>query len=84
MVIILLFVWDFMWIKSLVLNMRRRLDCFLCSVSMLIIACGIFRREIVLIEGAKNHSSTSSVLLHTWIKLFIEKTYEFIRTNNDT
>ena len=63
--------------------MRRRLDCFLCSVSMLIIACGIFRREIVLIEGAKNHSSTSSVLLHTWIKNIYRKINHFIHQNEN-
>ena len=83
MVIILLFVWDFMWIKSLVLNIRRRLDCFLCSVSILIIACGMFVERLCLLKGPKIIQARPLFYYIHGLKIFIEKTYHFIHTNEN-
>ena len=83
MVIILLFVWDFMWIKSLVFNIRRRLDYFLCSVSMLIIACGMFVERLCLLKGPKIIQARPLFYYIHGLKISIEKTYYFIHKNEN-
>ena len=61
--------------------MRRRLDCFLCSVSMLIIACGMFVERLCLLKGPKIIQARPLFYYIHGLEIFIEKTYHFIRIN---